>query len=506
MSMTTWIILLVVVYLVAVVWIGMLSAKGAGRTQESFFVANRKLGWLPEGMSIYATIVSGAVFTGTVGLFYGAGIDMLGYGLGYAILMPILYYLVGSQVRRFSRFHQYQTQAEIFGDMYNSRFLRAGAAFGGVLFLIPYFAVNAVAMGLVLESGISLPYQWGVFLFLIVTMSYAIVGGLRSVAFTDVANGAIALGFTVVSVIVIGSLAGWGATFELEPQGVLSTEGPGLTTYLTWFFYISLTVIALPDRMLRMVSVRDDSNLKRASILICVTLGLASFGYAILGLATNILVPNEAATDTVLPQAIQNFAPALLPFFIVTILATGMSTYNSGLLAASNIVTRDLWQPARRAAAARSGKTLDVRTRSRENVRVGRVLMVVLTIFAFLVAGTQPPFIWDLVDITLSFFLQFVPLLIAGVFWSRASRIAAEIAFVAGVATSVYWTFIGTSPFGFQAGLAAVIVNAGLLILITLVRGATPAERERRKHFTRAGVAKPGTDDGVGARPVGEPG
>lgn len=490
MSMTTWIALSLVVYLVAIVGIGMVAAKGAGRSQESFFVANRDLGWVPEGMSIYATIVSGAVFTGTVGLFYGAGINMLGYGLGYAVLMPILYYLIGSQVRRFSRFHRYQTQAEIFGDMYDSRVLRAGAAVGGVLFLIPYFAVNAVAMGLVLESAIDLPYQWGVILFLVLTLSYSIIGGLRSVAYTDVANGAIALAFTVVTVFVMWSIAGWGDTITLEPKGVLSTETPGITIYITWFFYIALSVIALPDRMLRMVSVRDDSNLKRAAILVCVALGLASLGYAIIGLATNILVPNEEATDTVLPQAIENFAPALLPFFVVTILATGMSTYNTGLITASNIVTRDLWLPIRRTAANRSGQTLDEGSYSREGVRVGRVLMVLLTIVAFIVAGTQPPFIWDLVNITLGFFLQFVPLLVAGVFWSRASRIAAEVAFLVGVVATFYWTFLAEAPFGFQAGLASLTVNALVLIAITLVRGATPAERDRRRRFTRAGLTE----------------
>lgn len=493
--MTAWIALSVVAYLVAIIGVGILAAKGAGRSQESFFVANRNLGWLPEGMSIYATIVSGAVFTGTVGLFYGAGVNMLGYGLGYAVLMPIIYYLVGSQVRRFSRFHRYQTQAEIFGDMYDSRFLRAGAAFGGVLFLIPYFAVNAVAMGFVLESGIALPYQLGVALFLVLTLSYAVLGGLKSVAFTDVANGAVALVFTVVTVLVFWSIAGWGDTVTQETKGVLSTEGPGLTTYLTWFFFISLSVIALPDRMLRMVSVRDDSNLKRAAILICVALGFASLGYAIIGLAANILVPNVKATDTVLPQAIENFAPALLPLFVVTILATGMSTYNTGLITASNIVTRDLWFPARRTIARRSGETLDEQTYQREGVRVGRVLMVLLTVLAFVVAGTQPPFIWDLVNITLGFFLQFVPLLVAGVFWSRTSRIAAEVAFVVGVATSIYWTFTATPPFGFQAGLAALILNAAVLVVITLVRGATPAERDRRRRFTRAGL----TDEGIPA-------
>jgi SSS family solute:Na+ symporter len=488
MSTTVFTILFVVVYLVVIIWLGMAAAKGAGRSQETFFVAGRDLGWIPEGMSIYATIVSGAVFTGTVGLFYASGVNMLGYGLGYALLMPILYYIVGSQVRRFSRHYKFQTQAEIFGALYDSRVLRFGAAIGGVVFLVPYFAVNAVAMGVVLESSLDLPYQIGVLLFLVVTLSYATVGGLRSVAYTDVLNGAIALLFTVVTVGTLWAAAGWWEPLTFEPKSVLATSGPGLTTYLTWFFFIALSVIALPDRMLRMVSVRDDSNLKRASLLILGALALASLGYAILGLSTNVLLPGVEATDTVLPTAIQEFAPALIPLFIVTILATGMSTYNSGLLTASNIVTRDLYLPGRRKVLARRAEEMTTRRRNREGVMVGRILMVILTVIAFFIAGTQPPFIWDLVNITLTFFLQFVPLLVGAVFWERASRLAAEVGFIAGVAAGVYWSFFGTAPFGFQAGLAALIVNAVVFVALSLARGSSPEERTRRQRFTHGGV------------------
>ncbi|MBI4250865.1 MAG: hypothetical protein HY618_00260, partial [Candidatus Tectomicrobia bacterium] len=173
-----------IVYLIVTAWVAWKYSTGV-ETEEDYYVAGRSVGPFANTMSIVATIASGGIYLGTVGFFYDHGVNFLGYGFAY-ILMVFGLWFVGRRLWPVGKKFNYSTPQDFYGDFYQSEFLRLLGAVGSIIFLIPYYASNAVAMGTILERFAGLPYVWGVLLLVVFTVIYTTYGGMRAVIYTDV--------------------------------------------------------------------------------------------------------------------------------------------------------------------------------------------------------------------------------------------------------------------------------------------------------------------------------
>lgn len=474
--MTNWIIAALVAYLVVILLIGFVAGRGASSFNERFYMANRKLTWWQDGLAVMTTAAPAAALTGTVGLFYTGGTNMLGYVLAYLLVSPFVYVMVGLRLRRIGQKFKFQTQADFAGRFYHSPFLHFFTSIGGLLFLIPYFAVNPIALGLVLSQTTPIPYSVGVGIFLIVTLAYSYFGGLRAIAQTDVFHGVMLILFFLVAMPVLVT-AGGGMTHVLN-----TSTGPvnNPILFMTWVAYLGITPVVQADRCLRMYSVKDDQNIRRSALTIGATLGLAGLAFFILGISARAVVPGLSATaaQTSLSASLTKAASWMIPFYIVSLWGAGMSGLSSGMLSTANMFTKDLyiriWKP----------EWLDFlkpnADRDRVTVRVGRIFMVAVAAFSAVIAGPQPSFIWTLINIMLAFFLQLFPMFFLGLYWKRVSRVAVTYSLVVGVALAIYWSFLAKPPFGFQAGLAALIVNSAIFVGLSLLTTDSEADVKER--------------------------
>jgi Na+/proline symporter len=458
-------VVILAAYLAVILAIGFRSGRGVEHNSESFFVANRHLNWLQESMAVFTTAAPAGALLGTTGLFYSAGADMLGYLIGYAFLMPLTYWYVGSRLRRLGRARGYQTQAVFLGDFFQSRYLYWGVALAGVFFSIPYFMVNPVALGILLNQYTRIPFWLGVLLFVVVSMAYCLKGGLRAVANTDIFHGFLLVLFFIVSIATLVLDAG-GLHHVLDtPKAAVAVSGPGRTLFLSWIVYQGFVVICWPDRSLRMFAVRDDNNMRKGVIISGVMLSFASLSYFLIGLAVHAILPDIRNTDTALAAGLETAGVWLVPWFVMNAWGSGMSNFTAGMISVSNIFIKDIFEPWH----TRRYRTAAGPQRDRVVMRATYAWMVVLALVTLGVCFYPPPFIWNLINLTMGLFLQFAPMLVLGLLWRGSTRLAAQISWTAGVALMFLWSFVLKPPVGPLAGFNALIVNTFIFVVVSLL-------------------------------------
>jgi SSS family transporter len=476
MTTPTAVVVALVIYLVGAVVVGWTFGRRGAKSEEGYFIAGRNLGPIPLAFSVVATVMSGAVFTGTVGFFYVYGTRFLGYALAFGTLVAMTYWVVGRRLWPIAKARRYVTMQGFLGDFYQSHILRLAAAVVSVVFLVPYFAAGGVALGVVLESAVGLPYQYGVWLMMAGTLLYAAYGGLAAVAYTDVYQGVINVGVGVIAVIGLLVVAGgYGevmrgagevATFAIEPELLVIFWG--------WLLFMGFGHITQPDRMTRIMAARSIPHLRQGALTIGGLMAVVALIFLLSGLASQALLPGIEATDTALPSAISEFLPWLVPLFVVVIWSTGMSTIDSGLVTASTIFTRDIIQ----------NYVPNLASNRRRTLIITRALVFVMALVAVGIALSQPPFIWQLVGLFVSVNLQWLPPLIAGLYWKRVTKLGAEAGWIVGMLITIYLSFWSPVdlPFGVFPGMLSMLVNAIVLVGVSYATKPLPAAHVDEHH------------------------
>jgi cation/acetate symporter len=183
-------------------------------------------------------------------------------------------------------------------------------------------------------------------------------------------------------------------------------------------------------------------------------------------------------------------APAIggLPYVISGLVAAGglaaaLSTADGLLLTIANALSHDLYY-----------KMIDPNASTARRVTISKVLLLVVALAAAYVAAQKPADILFLVSAAFSFAAAaFFPALVLGIFWKRATGIAASLGMIAGLGTTFYYMvmtqpwlrgiFGVTSPVQLwwdiqpiSAGLFGVPIGFAVIILVSLV---TPAPSAR---------------------------
>jgi len=491
----TWTVTILSLYLVLILTIGFFSGRGAGKNAESFFVANRHLNWLQESMAVVTTIVSAAALVGTIGLFYADGADMLGYVIGFAFLMPLTYWCIGSRLRRLGRARGYQTQAVFIGDFYQSRYLYWCIALAGIVFAIPYFMTSPVAMGYLLSRYTGIPYPAGVLIFVTVAAVYTLKGGLRAVANTDIFHGALLLIFLLVTVVTLMAHAGglW-HVLDNTPRATVSTSGRGMKLFLSWILYMGFGACVQPDRCFRMFAVRDENNMRKGVMISGAMVAFCAFSYLSIALAVRTFLPNIKNTDTTLATGLQVAAAWLIPWFVMNAWGSGMSNFTAGLLSTANIFVKDIFEPwyVRRHNIPLGPK------RDRLIILAARTFIVCIVLITVCVSFYPPVFIWTLMNLWAGSFVQFFPLFMLGFLWRGVTRLGAVLGLTSGIICMALWSFVLKSPLGLVPGINALAVNTVVLVVVSLLIPEKKQLKEQRDAMRK--LASP--ENAIEAAPV----
>jgi cation/acetate symporter len=170
-----------------------------------------------------------------------------------------------------------------------------------------------------------------------------------------------------------------------------------------------------------------------------------------------------------------------LPYVISGLVAAGglaaaLSTADGLLLTIANALSHDLYN-----------KMIDTNASTERRVTISKALLLVVALAAATVAAQKPADILFLVSAAFSFAAAaFFPALVMGIFWKRATGIAASLGMIAGLGTTVYYMVMNqawlrgifgiTSPIDLwygilpiSAGVFGVPVGIAVIFVVSLI-------------------------------------
>lgn len=181
MDVQTWTYILVGITFA--IYIGIAIWSKAGSTSE-FYVAEGAVKPLTNGMATAADWMSAASFLSMAGLISFMGYDGAVYLMGWTGGYVLLALLLAPYLRKFGKF----TVPDFIGDRYYSQIARTVAVVCALIVSFTYVAGQMRGVGLVFSKFLEVDIFWGVIIGMAIVFFYAVLGGMKGITYTQVAQ------------------------------------------------------------------------------------------------------------------------------------------------------------------------------------------------------------------------------------------------------------------------------------------------------------------------------
>ena len=222
MELQVWIWLLV--GLSFAMYIGIAIWSRAGNTKE-FYIAGRGVPPIANGMATAADWMSAASFISMAGIISFAGYDGAVYLMGWTGGYVLLALLLAPYLRKFGKF----TVPEFIGDRYYSNNARLVAVFCALLVSFTYVAGQMRGVGIVFSRFLEVDINTGVIIGMLIVLFYAVLGGMKGITYTQVAQYCVLIfAFMVPAIFISIQMTG----NPIPQLGFGSEISDGSSTYL----------------------------------------------------------------------------------------------------------------------------------------------------------------------------------------------------------------------------------------------------------------------------------
>ncbi|MCR9159360.1 MAG: sodium:solute symporter [Nannocystaceae bacterium] len=458
-------------YLALVLTLGVVAGRrGAGGVAD-FVAGDRAFGPVLMYFVMGATIFSAYALLGTPQRVVAKGSDAF-YILAYGAVGFVPVYFFGARVRRLGAKLEAVTQAELIGRRFDSRFVWGLMGAATVLAFVPYLVIQLKGAGMVMAAVTGWDPTVGAGVVYGVVTVYVVLGGVRGVGWTNVVQG-------IAMLIVVWGLGLWiphalyGGVPEMfdrvvaERPDTLVLPGPGPTTDGQYTAEILVSILGFsmwPQVFMKCFTARSSRLVQLSAVLyptfLFFLVPLLFIGYA-------AVLEGGPADDTVLlwmldRPALGGVGPAAFAFVAFAILAASMSTGDALLHAGGSIFVRDV-------LVGGFGCALDERTQTM-TMRACIVILGVVAVLVLQVAGGTS--VVDLLLLAYAIPIQFMPLVLTGLYWRRANTVAAAAGLSVGVTAVIglfvlqklsAQTYATLNPWDLQIGVIAGALNLATL-------------------------------------------
>ena len=449
MSLITWSWLFLVIYIGAMLAIGVIGQRRVQHADD-FATARGSYGPVFLAFAFAATTASGATFLGGPGLAYEWGTATIWgnflYPIGVYFGVLISMRLIATSGNRFGN----RSIPEYLGDRYQSDGIRVIVSiFSLVLF---FYLAGQLVSGLVMfEVMLGMPPLWALIVTSTVLTIYVFMGGAHADILTDGAQGVMMLVLAAVVIFLfvfaVGTDGNLGDLFDnLEQQddnlvGPLNTSTP---LYHSWWSIACIVLAHIPLGLLPHLGNKlwalKGTDQQKPFIKLAFTFGITLGMLGLAGLLARALLgdslyaegsnPNES-----LPMLFIELFPTWLAALIgVGILAAIMSTADGLVVSSSQIIANDLY---RRTFADKLTPNATQEERDRHELLIGRVATVVVMVLCTVMA-------WALVERNIALIVwigvggmmaAFAGPLVLGALWKGVTKAGAYSGLIAGFAT-----------------------------------------------------------------------
>jgi cation/acetate symporter len=188
----------IIVGLSFALYIGIAIWSRAGSTKD-FYVAGGGVSPLANGMATAADWMSAASFISMAGLISFMGYDGSVYLMGWTGGYVLLALLLAPYLRKFGKF----TVPDFIGDRYYSNTARTVAVICALLVSFTYVAGQMRGVGVVFSRFLEVPIDQGVMIGMAIVFFYAVLGGMKGITYTQVAQYCVLIFAFMVPAIVI---------------------------------------------------------------------------------------------------------------------------------------------------------------------------------------------------------------------------------------------------------------------------------------------------------------
>jgi len=453
-----------VVYLLAMLWIGVVTSKET-HDIEDFFVASRRLPLWVNVNTIAATYIGAGATMGIAGMVYRSGIGgtaILVFQVGAMVLLALL---LAERL--------WETKAITLPDVVETLYDLRTREIVTVLRLISIAGVvggQMLAMALIAQvilGGAS--FQLALIIMGGVIIAYTVMGGLLAVALTDVVQMILnALGVMVilpwVGLKAVGGLAGLQKALPAARFDFFSVGSSFL--FLMFVFAVPGTFTA-QELWVRLFAAESPKKGKLALILAALTVYLPyAISVAVIGLVGAAMFPG-VTSDKLIPVMLDKLAPGFLASVcLASLLAAVMSCADSVLLVAGSNVARDVYQ-----------RFMNPNASTQQVLLVSRVSVVGMGIIGMLLAASATGII-DLMTTVATPLAAVGPIILFGFYWKKASPAGAQIAIITAILLSIPTLFFKVKILN-QEPLVVTTVGSTIAVWLgSLLMPAKPKAQE----------------------------
>ena len=211
------------VFLSFSLYIGIAIWSRAGSTNE-FYVAGGGVHPIANGMATAADWMSAASFISMAGIIAFMGYDGAVYLMGWTGGYVILALLLAPYLRKFGEF----TVPDFIGSRYYSTGARVVAVICLILISFTYVAGQMRGVGIVFSQFLNIPIFWGVIVGMAIVFMYAVLGGMKGITYTQVAQYCVLIFAYLVPAIFISMLI-TGIPIPQIGLGAEVADGSGLS-------------------------------------------------------------------------------------------------------------------------------------------------------------------------------------------------------------------------------------------------------------------------------------
>ena len=512
------ILIAMIVYMAAVILIGLMYAKKANKNSEAFFLGGRSLGPWVTAMSAEASDMSGWLLMGLPGVAYWCGVaDAAWVAIGLAVGTYLNWLITSKRLRRYSiKAGNSITLPEFFSKRFKEK--KPVILMISALFILVFFTVYAasclVTCGKLFSTLFGAPYIAMMLVGAIFVLVYTILGGFLAESASDFMQ-AIVMIIALVVIVALGIVKAGGMDAIIENArnipGFLDFFGmatptlnkageqivkDGAPLFGNAAPYSILTIASsmawglgyfgMPQVLLRFMAIRKENELKAsrriAMVWVVISLAVAVF----IGLVGRELFPvahlTKGSAESIFITLSTNFLPPLIAGFVMAgILAATISSSDSYLLIAASAFAKNIYQG-----------TFKKNANDKQVMWMTRITLLAITAIAILIALDEDSIIFKIVSFAWAGFgATFGPIMIFSLFWKRTTRAGAIAGMISGGVMVFVWNLLISElggVFAIYELLPAFIFSSIVIVIVSLLTKKPSEEIEKEFEDVRLGT------------------
>lgn len=453
-------LVIIIVYLAALVCLGIYLSRKSVKTSDDFVVAGRQLPFFILIGTLLATWCGGGGITGSANFIYSNGpfagmLHFMGPPLGIIAL-----YFIAGKVREKANY----TIPELFETRYGTtaRFVSSCCiiiAYTGIV------STQFMASGRIISMTTGLGFVEATLIAAVFIVLLTVSGGLLSVAYSD-AFGALVMigGFALAIPILFKQVGGLQWAFANLPAGKNTFTGNLTPVQLLGYILPSFFLIMGDQNLIQRFGAAKDKNEAQKSNIGLFFAEMTVIVTSILIVTAGIfLIPATTSPDTIIFQLAMNFLPFIFgAALLAACISFVITTADSFLLSAATNLTYDIWV-----------RFINKDASDKQKLMFIRMVICALAVVAF-VMGIYFPSILSLQMYSYTMYgAAITPALLCALFSKKIGGKAGLCGIIAGGAITLLWDAVLSSP----GGIRSVIISVPFSFLVIFIVNALVPEK-----------------------------